>query len=488
MFKKLKTIRKARENMKKASSYLEWLLAATTIDTIEGTSRWIKDEYSPFYDVGELKNAIAKLKELQQPDKAGELIKFLEQALYRHHHDVVNPQLYSHTRSGESKILPRNFLQEATNSLNFLCDTPLPGISTEFKLKKLKKYYKTFGRSALMLSGGATMGIYHLGVVKALFETNLLPKIITGSSMGAIVAAGLCTRTRREARQFFNNPENIQRRGLNYKGFFQILKEKSLFNQKKLLTHILANIGGDYTFKEAWEKSGYNLNISVSPTRTRQKPKILNHLSTPDLLISQATLASCAMPFLFKPIQLKYRSKDGQIKPYLPSERWVDGTLGGDLPMARVSRLHNANHFIVSQTNPHIYPFFPRSESPGLMYLGVDLAGSLLRNQARSLIEILRKYPRRKRTRSTYLDQLHSLTSQPYSGDINIHPHIEPAMITRLVSNPTRKEIDKYIHEGERYAWPKIAIIRDQTLIARTFESCIEQLENQVNNSNMVES
>ena len=31
-----------------------------------------------------------------------------------------------------------------------------------------------FGRSALMLSGGATLGFSHLGVVKALFEHDLL--------------------------------------------------------------------------------------------------------------------------------------------------------------------------------------------------------------------------------------------------------------------------------------------------------------------------
>ncbi|NJN36554.1 MAG: hypothetical protein HC794_05210 [Nitrospiraceae bacterium] len=34
--------------------------------------------------------------------------------------------------------------------------------------------------------------------------------------------------------------------------------------------------------------------------------------------------------------------------PYLDGERWVDGSLHGDLPKQRLSRLHNVNHFIVS--------------------------------------------------------------------------------------------------------------------------------------------
>ena len=35
--------------------------------------------------------------------------------------------------------------------------------------------------------------MYHLGVVKALHETHLLPRVIAGSSVGSIVAAVVCT-------------------------------------------------------------------------------------------------------------------------------------------------------------------------------------------------------------------------------------------------------------------------------------------------------
>lgn len=34
----------------------------------------------------------------------------------------------------------------------------------------------------------------HIGVVKCLWENNLLPRIITGASAGSIVSAVLCTR------------------------------------------------------------------------------------------------------------------------------------------------------------------------------------------------------------------------------------------------------------------------------------------------------
>jgi TAG lipase / steryl ester hydrolase / phospholipase A2 / LPA acyltransferase len=38
------------------------------------------------------------------------------------------------------------------------------------------------------------MGMVHIGVIKALFKAGQLPRIICGSSAGAIVAAILCTR------------------------------------------------------------------------------------------------------------------------------------------------------------------------------------------------------------------------------------------------------------------------------------------------------
>lgn len=42
---------------------------------------------------------------------------------------------------------------------------------------------------------------YHFGVVKALLDADLLPKVVTGTSGGALVAALLCTRTNTELKQ-----------------------------------------------------------------------------------------------------------------------------------------------------------------------------------------------------------------------------------------------------------------------------------------------
>merc|ERR1719343_1548455 len=67
--------------------------------------------------------------------------------------------------------------------------------------EKLAFFYETkhsFGRCALLLSGGASMGMYHFGVVKALHLNGILPRIFSGTSAGAIFCGIVCIRTDEE--------------------------------------------------------------------------------------------------------------------------------------------------------------------------------------------------------------------------------------------------------------------------------------------------
>ena len=132
---------------------------------------------------------------------------------------------------------------------------------------------------------------------------------------------------------------------------------------------------GCWTFQQAHARTGRVLNISVSPTRAGQSPRLLSHLTAPDVLICQSALASGAIPVAFPPVTLLALGPDGQEIPYLPGERWMDGSMHGDLPKMRLARLHNVNRFIVSQTNPHVLPFLGlrgrRGRERGRRFAGV---------------------------------------------------------------------------------------------------------------------
>ena len=66
------------------------------------------------------------------------------------------------------------------------------------KLEFFGEMRHAVGRSALLLSGGAIMGMYHIGVVQALIEADCLPRVIAGSSAGSIIASVIATHTREE--------------------------------------------------------------------------------------------------------------------------------------------------------------------------------------------------------------------------------------------------------------------------------------------------
>jgi predicted acylesterase/phospholipase RssA len=58
----------------------------------------------------------------------------------------------------------------------------------------------TFGRTALLLSGGGSYGTYHFGICKALFEQHMLPRVMAGSSAGSIGGLGTLSETKGEGK------------------------------------------------------------------------------------------------------------------------------------------------------------------------------------------------------------------------------------------------------------------------------------------------
>src|SRR3546814_11173455 len=62
------------------------------------------------------------------------------------------------------------------------------------KIQFFKRTATSVGRSALMLSGGGTLCMFHLGVIKALHQHKLLPRVLSGASAGSIIASAVAVR------------------------------------------------------------------------------------------------------------------------------------------------------------------------------------------------------------------------------------------------------------------------------------------------------
>lgn len=462
------------KTMAEATDYGTWHEAAAQLDRWEGLEEWRQDEISPHYDFELIRARRERLRERRQQQDVKYLMHHLRQGLHWNLGNTSNPLLYGVARTGTKKLI-EDYIEEVCAALNYICDNDFPTLPADVKLKFFQDTALSYGRSALMLSGGATLGLFHVGVVKALQQQDLMPLVLSGSSAGAIVAATLGTRNEQEAVGMLESD-------VFYNYFLKRLPAKAAWNQRALmdvnqLRRVLEKILGDVTFEDAFETSGRSINITVSPTSQNQIPRLLNHLTFPHLYVLDAVMASCALPLLFPPVQLQTKHVDGSKSVYMPSLKWVDGTLKSDLPILRLRRLHNVNHYIVSQTNPHIVPFVQhhRVLQKNVVHHGKELALNTIGRQAENLVNLMYQLTpfgigRRR------LGSLQSILEQDYRGNITVVPQFRLRDYWGIVSNPTPRMVDSLILEGERATWARIAMIRNQTRISQTLERCVTRL------------
>jgi TAG lipase/steryl ester hydrolase/phospholipase A2/LPA acyltransferase len=455
------------------AGYDEWREKAGARAERAGAEAWRAKPESSVYDAVLLREHTEELTRTREAGQALELVPLLREALYRHLGELADPRLYSVTPLG-TKYVVEAFYEEALACIEYLGDPNQTGLEPAFTLAGFRRASHIFGRSALLLSGGATLGFFHLGVVKALFKEQLLPDVLSGASMGALVACGTAVRTDAELETLFADPKAVRTDAIKRLPPKRAASERAVYDHARL-EEVVAHNCGDYTFEEAHAHTGRTVSISVSPTRERQKPRVLCYLTSPNVLMNSAAVASAAIPGAFPSTTLRQRSPSGESAPYMGTETWIDGSLKGDLPMRRLSRLHNVNHFIVSQVNPHVAPVRRVTGKRGVVPVVSGIIVSSLRTQLTHQLELARNLTKNTRMYGP-IDVAHSLADQPYGGDIDIHPRLRPVALLRAMSNISHNELLQHIYEGERATWPMLARVRDQTCVSRAMDAAIKRL------------
>lgn len=186
-----------------------------------------------------------------------------------------------------------------------------------------------------------------------------------------------------------------------------------------------------------------------------------------------AVLASCAVPLVFKPVQLMARQR-GVVKPWMEHELWVDGSVNGDLPFTQLTQMLNINHYITSQANPHVIPFLSLYGGKKGVVASIARMGSNITMQASSqVLDMARRHAPYRQVRDTF-STAHAVTNQVYAGsDMHIQLPFKPALYAKVLTNPTYAELQEYIQLGERATWPQIEMIRDRTRLSRLFGTYI---------------
>lgn len=117
-----------------------------------------------------------------------------------------------------------------------------------------------------------------------------------------------------------------------------------------------------------------------------------------------------------------------------------DGSVSDDLPAKRLSRLYGVNHYVVSQTNPHVIPFVSdghRKETAlGLM---TEAGRRSAREWFNAITMIANKVDKKGGRVSQTISLIRSIINQDYVGDINILPDYKFQNPLKLLSFPREK-------------------------------------------------
>ncbi|MBT8087131.1 MAG: DUF3336 domain-containing protein [Gammaproteobacteria bacterium] len=463
--------------MAAAESYEEWREAAIEHDKKSGVGRWKNSDESKHFDYKSIRRRLDRLRRLRgRKDYAGILFA-LNEGIHGNIDGMGRRPLYGKAKFGTKKLITE-YVDEVANALDLLASDAAAEIPFAERLDFFHRARHCYGCSALMMSGAGSLLFFHVGVVKAMWLEGILPDIISGSSGGAIVGATASTQSDHNLEDIFE-PENLVHEIERDQG---LLRHLAVFKPEVASTDDLRSaierLIPDMTFLEAFKSTGRHLNISIAAAEKHQTSRLLNSITTPNVFVREAVMASAAVPGFFPPVGLAAKNSRGKRQAYLPARKWVDGSLSDDLPAKRLSRVYGANHFIVSQVNPHVFPFVTDSRrESGLLSTVKSAAGRTTREWLNASATLLEKPLAWNPTVSRLTNVGLSIINQDYVGDINILPDMRLFNPLKLLAHRSVSEVVKFIDMGERATWPKIEMIRIQTKIGRRLDRILRDLD-----------
>ncbi|KAJ6781479.1 hypothetical protein PWT90_02683 [Aphanocladium album] len=485
--------------LKSAETLKHWQNAAEELDLLEGNDEWKCDFSDGDYNPCLIEERLTALEEARANGDILSMMHLIRTELSRDLGGMGNVDLYRHSYLGTKNLIER-YVASALQTIDAVVihSAITNDIEPRDLLEGMLLSRQSFGRSALLLSGGGTFGMSHIGVLKTLFEANLLPRIISGASAGSIVCAVMCTRTDEEIPELIRDfpqgdlavfgTEESDFGTLNH--IRRLLTEGS-WSDIKHLKRVMRTMMGDMTFQEAYNRTRRILNICVSTESMYELPRLLNYVTAPNVMIWSAVTASCSLPFVFHSSPLLVKDPiTGEHHRWNPSpQHFIDGSVDNDLPMTRLAEMFNVNHFIVSQVNPHVVPFLPKDD-----YLPPDAKARKTKQPLPNESDWLNMFTTLARDEALHrlqfmaemgifpnlMTKCQSILSQKYSGDITILPEIGLTELPGLLSNPSADFMLRSSIAGERATWPKLSRIRDRCAIELALDNAVHRLRTRV--------
>lgn len=463
------------------TDYESWQLLAEKHDEISGASKWRKKEESSLYNHAAIRDRHDSLAKLLKEKNYSDLLFALNEGVHGNLEGIGKPALHQHAKGGTKHLIDA-YNNLVNDSLLAIAGVSNSQISHRKKIDFFRRAAHCYGRSALMLSGGAGLVYFHHGVVQTLLDHDLLPNVVSGASAGSWVCAQLGTHTDEELKNgHFHDLVYDLPRGKHHplKVLMGLDKE---YSGSDFLEHTLDQFVENLTFQEAFEKTGRYINISISPAEKHQESRLMNAITSPNVYIRSAVMASSSLPGVVPPASLYAKGADGRPRPYLPTRKWCDGSMADDLPAKRLARLFGVNHYLVSLINPIATPFVKDPNlrpTRGLKRTAFDLTIQGMQELLLSTERVSGKLG------ANYLGpallMADALLDQKYTGDINLIMEKSDYRWRDILFGYANDKDDSVIEAmkmaGARSTWPKLPVIRNATQVARTIDQILLQLD-----------
>lgn len=491
-----------QETMKAATTYPQWFLAAQELDRYERRQHWKERDDGEFHPAV-IRVAAERLRLARQRSDAVALVDAIRPCLIKNFAGIMNYTLYTRSHCG-TKVIIEEFVAELVASLDHLKEIASKDEAAAQSLGDfIDSALLSYGKTSLLMSGGGGLGFYHFGLLRALLAMDMLPQVICGTSMGAIVLGFLASRSNKEALEELEKLEDLYIQvgpkgalpGSKLWKLAQVIKKGYIYELEGCEEH-LAWFTQGMTFREAFDKTGRCINITCTPRKTRKvdglPSLILNHITTPHVTLTSAVLASSCIPCLFLPIHLMEKLPDGTIRHYQGNQpvagsdssldlvQMRDGSFENDVPVQAMGVFFNSQFSIVSQVNPHIIPFFfnPQGAAgrpvryPWRRYRGGFLLSLIECWCKEDMIKNLRIMHRMGLLFRVFGVDWSYLFIQGEVGDITIVPNATMLDYWRMGDNQhSRKEFADIIRQSERRTWRHMAIISNRMRIEQSLEA-----------------
>lgn len=146
----------------KVDNYNDYKQIALYLDQLEGYDLWKSENETKLYDFEQIENINYQIMAMLRKKDIHGLQWLLRAELHRNIAGINNVQLYEcHTGT---KQLIEEYIDLVSKSCHLIRESD--ELSLEEKLKFFRDTCHAFGRSALLLSGGGGLSMYHIGEYK----------------------------------------------------------------------------------------------------------------------------------------------------------------------------------------------------------------------------------------------------------------------------------------------------------------------------------